>query len=91
MVRVVQLRTRLHLFAEQDPPSRARREQVHLVRLDFDRRGVHLLADETTREVNAPRERLATMTPEELKAESFEREIGEWRAVNRFCGRGAST
>ena len=33
------------------------------------------------------RESLATMTAEELKAESFEREIGEWRAVNRFCGR----
>ena len=31
--------------------------------------------------MNDLRERLATMTPEELKAESFEREIGEWRAV----------
>ena len=38
-------------------------------------------------EVNGLRERLATMTPEELKAESFEREIEEWRAVNRFCGK----
>ena len=31
--------------------------------------------------MNDLRERLATMTAEELKAESFEREIGEWRAV----------
>ena len=31
--------------------------------------------------MNDLRERLATMTPEELKTESFEREIGEWRAV----------
>ena len=41
--------------------------------------------------MNDLRERLATMTPEELKAESFEREIEEWRVVNRFCGKcGAS-
>ena len=38
-------------------------------------------------EMNDLRVRLETMTPEELKAESFEREIGEWRAVNRFCGK----
>ena len=31
--------------------------------------------------MNDLRERLATMTPEELKTESFEREIGEWRTV----------
>ena len=37
--------------------------------------------------MNDLRERLATMTPEELKAESFEREIEEWRTVNRFCGK----
>ena len=51
MVRIVQLRAQLHLFAEQDSSSRTRRQQVHLVRLDIDRRGVHLLADEATREV----------------------------------------
>ena len=51
MVRVVQLWTQLHLFAEQAPSPRARREQVHLVRLDRHRRGVHLLPDETAREV----------------------------------------
>ena len=37
--------------------------------------------------MNDLRERLATMTPEELKSASFECEIGEWRAVNRFCGK----
>ena len=50
-LRIVQLRAQLHLFAEQDLSSRARREQVHLVRLDLHRRGVHLLPDEATREV----------------------------------------
>ncbi len=37
-----------------------------------------------SRDVNDLRERLATMTPDELKAESFEREIEEWRAVNQM-------
>ena len=40
--------------------------------------------------MNDLRERLATMTPEELKAASFELEIEEWRAVNRFCGKCGS-
>ena len=51
MVRVVQLRTQLHLLAEQAPSSRAWWQQVHLVWFDLHRRGVHLLADEATREV----------------------------------------
>ena len=34
--------------------------------------------------MNDLRERLVTMTPEELKAESFGREIEEWRAVNQM-------
>ena len=33
------------------------------------------------------RERLATMTPDEIRAASRERELEEWRADNRFCGR----
>lgn len=33
------------------------------------------------------RERFATMTPEEIREASRERELEEWRAVNRFCGK----
>ena len=33
------------------------------------------------------REMFATMTPEEIRAASRERELEEWRAVNRFCGK----
>ena len=33
------------------------------------------------------REMFATMTPEEIRKASFEREIEEWKAVNRFCGK----
>lgn len=33
------------------------------------------------------RELLAVMTPEEFRAVSRERELEEWRAVNRFCGK----
>ena len=33
------------------------------------------------------RELFAAMTPEERKAASRERELEEWRAVNRFCGK----
>ena len=51
MVRVVQLWAQLHLFAEQAPSPWTRRQQVHLVRFDLHRCGVHLLPDETTREV----------------------------------------
>ena len=29
----------------------------------------------------------ATMTPEEIRTASRERELEEWRAVNRFCGK----
>ena len=33
------------------------------------------------------REMLAVMTPEEFRAVARERELEEWRAVNRFCGK----
>lgn len=33
------------------------------------------------------REMFATMTPDEIKAVSRERELEEWQADNRFCGR----
>ena len=33
------------------------------------------------------REMFATMTPEEIRKASFEREIEEWKSVNRFCGK----
>ena len=33
------------------------------------------------------REMFATMTPEEIRKASFDREIEEWKAVNRFCGK----
>jgi len=33
------------------------------------------------------REMFATMTPEEIKVASKERELDEWKAVNRFCGK----
>ena len=33
------------------------------------------------------REMFATMTPDEIKAASAERELEEWRAANRFCGK----
>ena len=33
------------------------------------------------------RELLATMSPEEFRAAARERELEEWRAVNRFCGK----
>lgn len=33
------------------------------------------------------RELLAAMTPEEFKAVARARELDEWRAVNRFCGK----
>ena len=33
------------------------------------------------------REMFATMTPEEIRTASRERELEEWRAVNRFCGK----
>ena len=33
------------------------------------------------------REMFATMTPAEIRKASFEREIDEWKAVNRFCGK----
>ena len=29
----------------------------------------------------------ATMTPEEIRAASFDREIEEWKSVNRYCGK----
>ena len=29
----------------------------------------------------------ATMTPDEIRAASFDREIEEWKSVNRFCGK----
>ena len=45
VVRFVQLRTWLRLRAEQDSSTWAWRQQVHLVRLYFHRRGVQLLAD----------------------------------------------
>jgi NADH pyrophosphatase NudC (nudix superfamily) len=32
------------------------------------------------------REMLAVMTPEEFRTAARERELEEWRAVNRFCG-----
>ena len=50
-LRLVQLRTQLHLLAEQASSPRARRKQVHLVRLDRHRRGVHLFPDEAAREI----------------------------------------
>jgi len=37
------------------------------------------------------REMFATMTPEEIKAVSRERELAEWKAVNRFCGKCGAT
>lgn len=33
------------------------------------------------------RERMASMTPDELRETSRELELGEWNRVNRFCGR----
>ena len=33
------------------------------------------------------RARFATMTPDEIRDVSRERELDEWRAVNRFCGK----
>ena len=33
------------------------------------------------------RELIAAMTPEEFRAAARERELEEWRAVNRFCGK----
>ena len=33
------------------------------------------------------REMLAVMTPEEFRTAARERELEEWRAVNRFCGK----
>ena len=33
---------------------------------------------------------LTTMTPEEFRAASRERELEEWRNINRFCGKCAS-
>ena len=33
------------------------------------------------------REMFATMTPEEIKAASRARELEEWKATNRFCGK----
>ena len=36
------------------------------------------------------RELLAVMTPEEFRAAARERELEEWREVNRFCGKCGS-
>ena len=36
------------------------------------------------------RQMLTTMTPEEFRAASRERELEEWRNINRFCGKCAS-
>ena len=51
MVRVDKLRTELHLWPEQDASSRAGRKQVHLVRIDGQRRKLHLQSDGPAREV----------------------------------------
>ena len=72
MVRVVQLRAQLHLFAEQASSSRSRRQQVHLVRLDRHRRRVHLLPDEAAEEIELS-----------SKAEAFVR-LGKSEFRSRF-------
>ena len=36
------------------------------------------------------RQMLTTMTPEEFRAASRERELEEWRNINRFCGKCGS-
>ena len=37
------------------------------------------------------REMLATMSPEEFRAAARERELEEWRSINRFCGKCGSS
>ena len=36
------------------------------------------------------REMLAVMTPEEFRTAARERELEEWREINRFCGKCGS-
>ena len=37
------------------------------------------------------RQMLATMSPEEFRAAARERELEEWRSINRFCGKCGSS
>ena len=53
MVRIVELRARMRVRPGSPSPARARRQQVHLVRFDFQRIGLPLFPDAPPREVTA--------------------------------------